>query len=107
MLTLTQEEAVPESLKNVLLVMANGGYLVPSSTDDTQRRLWHETSKRLDRLLPGLIGEIFPDTTAAVAPAAAPAAAAAAPPAAVSSESAAGKSAVSEPAETGLVVPAA
>ncbi|KAF7869708.1 hypothetical protein EAF04_004492 [Stromatinia cepivora] len=52
------EEAVPESLKNVLLVMSSSGYLVPRSQDETQEKLWMETWKRIDRFLPDLRKEI-------------------------------------------------
>ncbi|MCJ1288215.1 GDP/GTP exchange factor for ARF [Xylographa opegraphella] len=55
------EEAVPESLKNILLVMANGGYLAPPSGNPQYARLWEETWKRLARFLPGMFQEIFPD----------------------------------------------
>ncbi|MCJ1394233.1 GDP/GTP exchange factor for ARF [Xylographa bjoerkii] len=55
------EEAVPESLKNILLVMANGGYLAPPSENPQHARLWEETWKRLERFLPGMFQEIFPD----------------------------------------------
>ncbi|RAH86450.1 guanine nucleotide exchange factor [Aspergillus japonicus CBS 114.51] len=54
------QEAIPESLKNILLVMADGGYLVPPSQDDTKQKIWNETKKRLDRFLPDLFQEIFP-----------------------------------------------
>ncbi|KAI9667680.1 MAG: GDP/GTP exchange factor for ARF [Bathelium mastoideum] len=82
-LTDTLEEAIPESLKNILLVMADGGYLVPPPTpapppsatspapdpqaknDDArtpqQQQLWAETWLRLDRFLPGLMPELFPE----------------------------------------------
>ncbi|KAI9649617.1 GDP/GTP exchange factor for ARF [Ciborinia camelliae] len=52
------EEAVPESLKNVLLVMSSSGYLVPHSQDEAQEKLWTETWKRIDRFLPDLRKEI-------------------------------------------------
>ncbi|EEP80403.1 conserved hypothetical protein [Uncinocarpus reesii 1704] len=55
-------EAVPESLKNILLVMADGGYLVPPSVDESKEKIWVETQKRLDRFLPDLFKEIFPPT---------------------------------------------
>lgn len=48
------EEAVPESLKNILLVMSASGYLAPHSKDPDQEKLWTETWKRLDRFLPDL-----------------------------------------------------
>lgn len=53
-----QEEAVPESLKNILLVMSSSGYLVPQSQDPAQVKLWAETWKRLDRFLPDLRKEL-------------------------------------------------
>jgi len=54
------EEAIPESLKNILLVMADGGYLSPPSEDSSNETLWIETQKRLDRFLPNLFTDIFP-----------------------------------------------
>ena len=56
------EEAVPESLKNILLVMADGGFLTPPSEESKGSELWDETCKRVDRFLPNLIAEIFPQT---------------------------------------------
>ncbi|KAE8146240.1 hypothetical protein BDV25DRAFT_54439 [Aspergillus avenaceus] len=55
------EEAIPESLKNILLVMADGGYLVTPSQDASKEQIWTETKKRLERFLPDLFKEIFPD----------------------------------------------
>ncbi|KAJ5279431.1 hypothetical protein N7478_004803 [Penicillium angulare] len=55
------EEAIPESLKNILLVMADGGYLVPPSQDPSKETMWLETRKRLGRFLPNLFAGIFPD----------------------------------------------
>ena len=60
-----QEEAIPESLKNILLVMADGGHLVPPSQDPSKEQIWTETKKRLERFLPALFVEIFPDAAAA------------------------------------------
>jgi len=64
------DEAIPESLKNIVLVMASGGYLVPPSGSgggggsggrtQVQRRLWEVTSKRLEVFLPGLLEQVFP-----------------------------------------------
>ena len=71
-LTLVQEEAVPESLKNIVLVMANGGYLVPPHENPDDSRLWDETWKRLERFLPGMFKEIFPDPVQPAPAAAAP-----------------------------------
>jgi brefeldin A-resistance guanine nucleotide exchange factor 1 len=64
----TLEEAVPESLKNILLVMSNGGYLVPPSEKpeeqtDQQRQLWAQTWTMLDRFLPDLMPSLFPGET--------------------------------------------
>ena len=58
------EEAVPESLKNILLVMADGGFLVPLTQGSRPSELWIETCKRVDRFLPGLIPELFPQASA-------------------------------------------
>ena len=55
------EEAVPESLKNILLVMADGGFIKPPVDGQPRTELWDETCKRVDRFLPNLIGEIFPE----------------------------------------------
>ncbi|KUJ06887.1 uncharacterized protein LY89DRAFT_702760 [Mollisia scopiformis] len=52
------EEAVPESLKNIILVMSSSGYLVPPSEDPSQEKLWTETWKRIDRFLPDLRKEL-------------------------------------------------
>ncbi|KAL9111034.1 MAG: hypothetical protein Q9227_004467 [Pyrenula ochraceoflavens] len=55
------EEAVPESLKNILLVMKEGGYLGGKETGmEEGGELWRETKKRLERFLPRLVEEIFP-----------------------------------------------
>ena len=71
----TLVEAVPESLKNILLVMSNGGYMVPPSSSSSdghpeaeaqtpqQKQIWTETWTRLDRFLPGLMPELFPEET--------------------------------------------
>ena len=58
------EEAVPESLKNILLVMADGGFIQPPSDGSPPTELWDETCKRVDRFLPNLIAEIFPQVNA-------------------------------------------
>lgn len=58
LLTVSQEEAVPESLKNILLVMSSSGYLIPPSQDPSHEKLWSETWKRLDRFLPDLRKEL-------------------------------------------------
>lgn len=58
------EEAVPESLKNILLVMADGGFIQPPSDDSSPTELWDETCKRVNSFLPDLIAEIFPQVNA-------------------------------------------
>lgn len=60
-------EAIPESLKNILLVMGSGDHLNPPPSEgkdertELQVRMWNETWTRLDRFLPDLMPEIFPD----------------------------------------------
>ncbi|GMF79965.1 unnamed protein product [Aspergillus oryzae var. brunneus] len=41
--------------------MADGGYLVPPSQDADKEQIWTETRKRLERFLPDLFKEIFPE----------------------------------------------
>lgn len=57
-------EAVPESLKNVILVMHASGLLVPPTQDDTrdkrQRELWAASQERIERFLPGFLAELLP-----------------------------------------------
>ncbi|KAJ7074218.1 hypothetical protein C8F01DRAFT_1099675 [Mycena amicta] len=57
-------EAVPESLKNVVLVMHSANILVPPSADDQrdarQRTLWNATNERIERFLPGFIASVIP-----------------------------------------------
>ncbi|OBZ75659.1 hypothetical protein A0H81_04473 [Grifola frondosa] len=59
-------EAVPESLKNVLLVMNATGLLVPPSSpvdqrDERQAALWAATHERIERFLPGFLADIIPE----------------------------------------------
>ena len=60
----SQYEAIPESLKNVLLVMNASGILVPPAELDTrdqrQKSMWAATQERIDRFIPGFLGEIIP-----------------------------------------------
>ena len=56
-----QEEAVSENLKNILLVMSTGGYLAPPEQKPDHEKLWVETWKRLDRFMPKLFAELFPE----------------------------------------------
>lgn len=58
---MTQEEAVSENLKNMLLVLSNGGYLAPPEEKPEQEELWNETWKRINRFLPGIYDELFPE----------------------------------------------
>lgn len=58
------EEAVPESLKNILLVMADGGFIRPPVKGEQPTELWKQTVKRVDRFLPDLVKEIFPQADA-------------------------------------------
>ena len=53
------EEAVPEGLKNILLVMAGSEVLTPPEKGQEPSILWVETQKRVDRFLPGLMDELF------------------------------------------------
>jgi len=58
-------EAVPESLKNVVLVMNAVGILVPPSPDpdernELQRTLWTATQERMERFLPGFLEDVIP-----------------------------------------------
>ncbi|KAF2708899.1 cytohesin-2 [Pleomassaria siparia CBS 279.74] len=55
------EEAVSENLKNVLLVMSNGGFLAPPDEKPAQEELWNETWKRINRFLPNFFAELFPE----------------------------------------------
>ncbi|XP_015114906.1 Golgi-specific brefeldin A-resistance guanine nucleotide exchange factor 1 [Diachasma alloeum] len=48
-------EAIPESLKNMLLVMSSTGVLTSSSN------LWEPTWRTINGFLPNLKGELFPD----------------------------------------------
>lgn len=50
-----------ENMKNVLLVMSNGGFLAPPDEKPEQEELWNETWKRINRFLPSFFAELFPD----------------------------------------------
>jgi brefeldin A-resistance guanine nucleotide exchange factor 1 len=58
-------EAVPESLKNILLVMAGSGYLTPPGKGVKGDETWEETQKRLERFQPELLRSLFPPKTPA------------------------------------------
>ncbi|KAG9016191.1 GDP/GTP exchange factor for ARF [Tulasnella sp. JGI-2019a] len=57
-------EAVPESLKNVVLVMNASGILVrPIGLDSlsmSQANLWQSTHERMEKFLPGLLDDLIP-----------------------------------------------
>ncbi|KAL8761737.1 MAG: hypothetical protein Q9184_002179 [Pyrenodesmia sp. 2 TL-2023] len=55
------EEEISESLKNILYFMKSDGYLVPPPPEEKDAPIWHETWKRVDKFLPGMRKEIFPD----------------------------------------------
>ncbi|KAL0099604.1 hypothetical protein PUN28_019787 [Cardiocondyla obscurior] len=55
-------EAIPESLKNMLLVMSSANVLAPSSN------LWAPTWRAIDAFLPNLRAELFPESPVAVSP---------------------------------------
>lgn len=55
-------EAIPESLKNMLLVMSSANVLAPSSN------LWAPTWRAIDAFLPNLKAELFPEPPIAVLP---------------------------------------
>ncbi|XP_018046916.1 PREDICTED: Golgi-specific brefeldin A-resistance guanine nucleotide exchange factor 1 [Atta colombica] len=55
-------EAIPESLKNMLLVMSSANVLAPSSN------LWAPTWRAIDTFLPNLKAELFPEPPVAVLP---------------------------------------
>ncbi|KAE8213264.1 hypothetical protein CF327_g3176 [Tilletia walkeri] len=99
-------EAIPENLKNVLLVMSASNILIPPAPagqpderTKAQAILWAVTFDRLKRFLPGLEEEIFPPPPPppAAAPPAATPAPVEAPEAAASTEVA--EESVSAPAE--------
>jgi hypothetical protein len=57
-LFVVQSEAIPESLKNMLLVMHTAGILQHSDEND-ESKLWKLTWDRIDAFLPGLRDEVF------------------------------------------------
>lgn len=72
-------EAVPETLKNVLLVMASAEHLVPppatadaETRSEQQKQLWTETWTRTEKFMPGLMPELFPGAGKEPAPAPVP-----------------------------------
>lgn len=63
---MSQEEAVHENLKNVVLFMASSGFLIAPSKDATKESLWNETWKRIGRFLPDLKNDLALDEPKAV-----------------------------------------
>ena len=72
MTCLKQRESVPESLKNMLLVMSTSGVLVdpslpPAVVDgalvDSELDLWELTWTKIVKFLPTLQDELFPKGT--------------------------------------------
>jgi brefeldin A-resistance guanine nucleotide exchange factor 1 len=61
--TLFQYEAIPETLKNVILVMNAAELLVPPSEPDLrtekQQQMWATTEERLERFLPKFLGSVL------------------------------------------------
>ncbi|CAK5279479.1 unnamed protein product [Mycena citricolor] len=57
-------EAVPESLKNVVLVLHAAQILVPPSADDQrdarQKTFWTASQERIERFLPGFLASVIP-----------------------------------------------
>ncbi|KZT56706.1 Sec7-domain-containing protein [Calocera cornea HHB12733] len=55
-------EAVPESLKNVVLVLHAAGVLVPpwEQQNAHAQQLWDTTQQRMDRFLPSFLDELIP-----------------------------------------------
>lgn len=64
-------EAVPESLKNVILVMQSAGLLVPPTVDERgdprdepNRLLWQITHDKIEQFMPGFMGSVIPPAPA-------------------------------------------
>ncbi|KAG9102674.1 GDP/GTP exchange factor for ARF [Ceratobasidium sp. 370] len=57
-------EAIPESLKNVVLVMNANGLLAPPESPETrselQQQLWADTYTKINQFLPGFMEDLFP-----------------------------------------------
>ncbi|KZV94082.1 hypothetical protein EXIGLDRAFT_673441 [Exidia glandulosa HHB12029] len=67
-------ESLPETLKNVVLVMHASGILLPppktgeDTRDEVQSTLWASTHERIERFLPGFLDEIIVASEAGLAP---------------------------------------
>ena len=60
-------EAIPESLKNMLLVMVTQGVLYvgtapPAQEEELTNQLWAVTWRRVEQFLPGFLAELFPQS---------------------------------------------
>jgi golgi-specific brefeldin A-resistance guanine nucleotide exchange factor 1 len=53
------QEAIPELVKNILMVMKASGIL--SKTDGSENSLWEATWLQVDKIAPSLQSEVFPD----------------------------------------------
>jgi len=74
-------EAVPESLKNVILVMQSAGILVPPTVaersdprDEPNRLLWQITHDKIEQFMPGFIESVIPPPPVTVVPSTGPSA---------------------------------
>jgi brefeldin A-resistance guanine nucleotide exchange factor 1 len=71
-------EAVPESLKNVILVMQSADMLVPPTVDgrgdpqDEPNRLWQITYDKIEQFMPGFMESVIPPPTVTVVPSTGP-----------------------------------
>jgi len=69
-----QREAVPETLKNVALVMYATECLIPppnreeDSRTEEQREMWTVTSDRLQRFLPGFLNDVLGQSRSPTSP---------------------------------------
>ncbi|KAN0128483.1 Sec7-like domain is implicated in guanine nucleotide exchange function [Lactarius tabidus] len=67
-------EAVPESLKNVILVMQSADMLVPPTVDgrgdpqDEPNRLWQITYDKIEQFMPGFMESVIPPPTVTLVP---------------------------------------
>lgn len=61
--SLIYQNEAGESLKNVILVMHSSNMLVPppegeDTRSEEQKKLWQDSSERIERILPGFLQEI-------------------------------------------------
>jgi golgi-specific brefeldin A-resistance guanine nucleotide exchange factor 1 len=53
------QEAIPELVKNILMVMKASGILLKASANENS--LWEATWLQVDKIVPSLQSEVFPD----------------------------------------------